>query len=42
LLDLGASSLPADPATEAAVGAVRDVMQAAAMGIPGGQVHSVV
>jgi transcriptional regulator with XRE-family HTH domain len=41
LLDLGASPLPADPATEAAIGAIRDAMQAAAMGIPGGQVQPV-
>jgi transcriptional regulator with XRE-family HTH domain len=41
LLDLGASPLPADPATEAAIGAIRDAMQAVAMGIPGGQVQPV-
>ncbi|MGH3912015.1 MAG: helix-turn-helix domain-containing protein [Pseudonocardiaceae bacterium] len=41
LFDLGASPLPADPATESAVAAVRDAMQAVMMGLPGGQVQPV-
>jgi transcriptional regulator with XRE-family HTH domain len=41
LFDLGASPLPADPATESAIGAIREAMQAVAMGIPGGQVQPV-
>jgi transcriptional regulator with XRE-family HTH domain len=39
LFDLGASPLPADPATESAIRAIREAMQAVAMGIPGGQVQ---
>jgi transcriptional regulator with XRE-family HTH domain len=39
LFDLGASPLPADPGTESAIDAIRDAMQAVAMGMPGGQVQ---
>ncbi|MGH3857577.1 MAG: helix-turn-helix domain-containing protein [Pseudonocardiaceae bacterium] len=41
LFDLGASPLPADPATESSIGAIREAMQAVAMGIPGGQAQPV-
>ncbi|MGH3936322.1 MAG: helix-turn-helix domain-containing protein [Pseudonocardiaceae bacterium] len=41
LFDLGTSPLPAEPATEAAIGAVRDAMQAVDVGEPGGQVQPV-
>ncbi|MBV8540535.1 MAG: hypothetical protein JO063_12135 [Pseudonocardiales bacterium] len=41
LFDLGASPLPADPAAESAIGAIREAMQAVAMGIPGGQAQPV-
>lgn len=41
LFDLGLSPLPADPATEAAIGAIRDAMQAVDMGEPGGQMQPV-
>lgn len=41
LFDLGLSPLPADPATEASIGAVRDAMQAIDVGEPGGQVQPV-
>jgi len=41
LFDLGLSPLPADPATEAAIGAIRDAMQAVDVGEPGGQVQPV-
>lgn len=41
LFDLDASPLPADPATESAINAIRDAMQAVEMGLPGGQVQPV-
>ncbi|MGH3867702.1 MAG: helix-turn-helix domain-containing protein [Pseudonocardiaceae bacterium] len=39
LFDLGTSPLPADPATESAIGGIREAMQAVALGLPGGQVQ---
>lgn len=40
LVDLGASPLPTDPATESAIGAIRSAMRAMDVGQPGGQVQS--
>ena len=39
LFDLGESPLPAEPATESSVGAIRDAMQAVDVGDPGGTVQ---
>ena len=41
LFDLGVSPLPAEPATESSIGAIRDAMQAVDVGEPEGQVQPV-
>lgn len=41
LFDIGASRVPAQPATEASIGAVRDALQDVSMGAPGGKIQPV-